>query len=276
MLSTPFPRPFFKTYLIASLITGFSILFILNVFQPFNTQNFQHEFKFWILSGYGIVAAISILFYYASSIFKFNKHREKKWTIFYESADLMGAMIFSMIMCYLYYAYIFQRTITMIRMWDFLQIAFSVSLLPVAGLFGYIFYRYQGIQRSTLNIEPVTKKSESKRITLKGSNKSEQLKAQLDEILFIKAEDNYVILYLLQDKNIQMHMIRSTMKQMETQIDSAQFFKCHRSYIINLKQIDKLSGNKNSTKAKLKHSHKEIPISRSKVDEFKTLYNQQF
>lgn len=274
MFNTPFPRPFYRTYLLAALITGFCICFILNVFQPFNTQNFQHEYKFWILSGYGIIAAISIAFYYGTSFLIFNKNRVAKWTIVHESADLLAAMIFSMVMCYLYYAYVFQRSITWPRMLDFLQIAFSVSLLPVAGLFGYIFYRYRGIQRSSLNIEPVHKSSNLTQITLKGTNKNEEITAQLDELLFIKAEDNYVILYLLKDENVQMHMIRSTLKQIETQINSAQFFKGHRSYIINLNQISQLSGNKNSTKAKMKYGNKEIPISRSKVDEIRAAFSK--
>lgn len=250
-------------------------MFILNVFQPFGTQHFTHDYKFWILTGYGIVSAISIIVYYGFSLFVLNRHREKKWTVFYESIDLLIAMIFSLIMCYLYYAAIFQRTITLPRMWDFVQIAFSVSLLPVAGLFGYIYYRYQGITRSSMKIEHVDKQTVSNRITLNGTNKNERIEAMLSQILYIKAEDNYIILYLQQDDIIQMHMIRSTMKQIEQQINNDQFFKCHRSYIVNLHQIDNLSGNKNSTKAKIKNCDKLIPISRSKVDEIRGFFNHK-
>jgi len=212
--------------------------------------------------------------YYAFSIYILNKERESKWTILHESIDLIIANILSMTMCYLYYAYIFQRSVTFSRMWEFFQIAFPVSLLPVVGLYGYIFYRYRGIQRSSVDFSSIKKDDPVKQITLKGSNKNEKIKAKLDELLFIKAEDNYVILYLHQNKTIQMHMIRSTMKQIEGQIDSTQFFKCHRSYIINLQQISQLTGNKNSTKAKLKLSNKEIPISRSKVEEIRTIFQQ--
>lgn len=273
MLSIPFPRPFLKTYVIAAIITGLSIAFTLIVFQPFGTQNFQHEYKMWILSGYGIIAAASIILYYFISLNLINRSREGRWTIVHESLDLFLALLFGLLMCYFYFTFVFGYSIRLSGLFDFLLYASSVTILPVLGIYLYLLNEYRGIVRSTLQFEPSTAvQNSSQSILLRGTNKDDVIETSEEAIIYVKAEDNYVILFLTEDsEKIQRHMIRSTMKQLLAQLNDHIFIQCHRSFIINRNRITSLTGNKNDTKVQLEFVTKRIPVSRAKVEELRSL-----
>lgn len=273
MKQIPFPRPRYISYVIAALVTGSSIAFILNVFQPFGTVNFKHDYKFWILSGYGIVAGLSICLYYWLSIFAINKKREAHWTIIRETIDLFLSMLIGLLMCYFYFIGVFGHSFSFSGMIAFLIRAASVSILPVLGLYAYLFNQYRDLKRSTIEFDSSKYSGESsKSIRLMGSNKEDVISTKEADIIYIKAEDNYVILHLHNNEGtISRHMIRSTMKKMTTQLTPDMFISCHRSYIINRDKIISISGNKNDTKVSLKYAPKPIPVSRGKVEHVRTL-----
>lgn len=274
--STPFPRPGYKLYFSIALVTGFSIAFILNVFQPFGTYNFKHSYKVLILTGYGVVTTLSIAFYYALSTRLIYKNQEQKWTVIKESIDLFLVLILSLLSCYFYFIWVFDGSFRLSRMFNFILQASLVSLLPVIGLFVFISSKYKGIIRSTLEIdEDSTDQQLSQQITLRGTNKSEVIQTSVDSVLYVKSEDNYIILSVLQQGQVQSHMIRSTLKQIEEQLSGHTFFKCHRSYIINTHRIDSISGNKNSAKLKISGSNQLIPVSRTKVDSIRQMIADQ-
>ncbi len=256
-----------RFYLGIAVITGFSIAFILNAFQPFGTQNFQHPYKSLILSGYGIVSTSVIAIYYSLSLKLLHAHRAQRWTVLKESIDLFLVLVISLLACYFYFIWVFNGHFSLQQMGSFLLRAVLVSILPVLSLFAYITSKYKGIIRSSMEIdETIMTDSKSRPVTLKGTNKHEVIQTTEDEILHIKAEDNYVILSIRNDETVQSHMIRSTLKQMEDQLSDYIFMKCHRSYIINSRRISGISGNKNSAKVKIRGSEQLIPVSRTKVD----------
>lgn len=273
MKQIPFPRPSIKIYLIAAVITGFSIAFILNVFQPFGTDRFDHPNKTLILTGYGIVAALSIVIYYWFSLSVVNKSREDRWTIIHETIDLFISLVISLLMCYFYFVAVFGLSLRLSGMIDFLLMASSVSLLPVIGLFGYLYVMYRDIRRSRLSIQDAKTSSTSGRIiTLKGTNKDDVIRTNEEDVIYIKAEDNYVILHLREEgQKVGRHMIRKTMKQISVELSQEMFYQCHRSHIINTALIRSLTGNKNDTKVELEGLNKQIPVSRSKVDQLRNL-----
>ncbi len=161
-------------------------------------------------------------------------------------------------------------------MFEFLIRAASVSILPVAGLYIYLYSQYRDVKRSTIQVNSEKQlkddTSGSVQITLRGTNKEDVVNTQLSDILFIKANDNYIILHLAnQNGVVKRHMIRSTLKQIAEQLQPNLFFQCHRSYIINIQRIIDIVGNKNATKVSLADSKKLIPVSRGKVDDLYAL-----
>jgi len=82
---------------------------------------------------------------------------------------------------------------------------------------------------------------------------SSLVKIRVDQILFIKADDNYSRIYTI-DKS---YILSSTLKSIEGKLPSKKFMRIHRSYMVNLGFIDKIKDN---TLVVEQHS---LPIGRS-------------
>ena len=70
--------------------------------------------------------------------------------------------------------------------------------------------------------------------------KSKQIKVALSDVLFIKAENEYVDYYL---KNQQKILILGALKNLEEELQDSNFIRIHRSYIVNLDAIEYIEGN---------------------------------
>lgn len=72
-------------------------------------------------------------------------------------------------------------------------------------------------------------------------DKGREYKVNVDDIVFLRAEGNYLCLQL-KDRN---HLYRMTMNAVETELDPARFLRIHRSYIINMAHVrsHRYSGN---------------------------------
>ncbi len=68
---------------------------------------------------------------------------------------------------------------------------------------------------------------------------SSLVKLKVDNILFIKADDNYSRIYTV-DKS---YILSSTLKTIEEKLPSKKFMRIHRSYVVNLDFIDKIKEN---------------------------------
>ena len=86
----------------------------------------------------------------------------------------------------------------------------------------------------------------------------------LEELLFVEAADNYCKIYFFREQETQMEMLRIKMKEVETAIgDQAFIFRCHRSFLVNGKQIQEIMGNSQAYKLRIKNHEGLIPVSRS-------------
>lgn len=65
------------------------------------------------------------------------------------------------------------------------------------------------------------------------------IKINFDEIFLIKANGDYVNI-LTRNK---IHVVHSSLKSIESKLLQDLFFKCHRSYIVNLKHIEEIEEN---------------------------------
>ena len=63
----------------------------------------------------------------------------------------------------------------------------------------------------------------------------------INNIEYLKADSNYTHLYTVDNKHI---MTARTLKDFEETLEGNFFFRCHKSYIINLNKIDKIENNK--------------------------------
>jgi len=75
----------------------------------------------------------------------------------------------------------------------------------------------------------------------------------LNELLFVEAADNYILLHTTHKK----HLVYRTLKSMEEHLPSSHFLKVHKSFIVSFEKIDSIEGNQ------LFIGSNSIPISRN-------------
>jgi hypothetical protein len=100
-------------------------------------------------------------------------------------------------------------------------------------------------------------------LTLK-SETTETLSLQLADLLFIEADDNYSTVYWKNGEGVQKKLLRANLKNLETQINNVYAIRCHRSFIVNIAAIDRVSGNSNGYKLQIRDTEFSIPVSRQK------------
>ncbi|MBO6026538.1 MAG: LytTR family transcriptional regulator, partial [Bacteroidales bacterium] len=78
-------------------------------------------------------------------------------------------------------------------------------------------------------------------INLMDNNGNLKLSVKLDNLYYIKAEDNYINVFYQRSGAIASYMLRCKMKTIEDNcVDTSSLMRCHRSYIVNIKKISVL------------------------------------
>ena len=100
-------------------------------------------------------------------------------------------------------------------------------------------------------------------ITLTGST-SETVTLEVSNLLYIEAVGNYVKVYHLKDNQVHSDMLRATSKQMEEDLrDYPMIVRCHRAFLVNLGQVEKIFSQAGSMQLAIKHCEDALPVSRS-------------
>ncbi len=282
LINTPYPHASVVTFTKVLGLISFSITFILIVLQPFGTSNFVHNYKLFLLSGYGGVIFISGSLTYILVNFSLSETIKDRWTIGQEVLMLFLIVLICQSACFFYWSWLFSPKISLNNYISFLMIASSVALLPIGFYLFYIYQRYKDVHHaSNINLSsnndafsdtttPAISNAKNK-LCIVGTGKSEEYKIEADRLYVVKAEDNYVILYINKDDIIKKWMLRATMNEIERQLNS-DFVRIHRSFIINKIHIENLSGNVTNTKVKIQKIDDDFSVSRTKVEQIRKLY----
>lgn len=105
----------------------------------------------------------------------------------------------------------------------------------------------------TLNRQP----DEHKRVVVK--NGAEIQIIPTSDIDFIEAYDDYVKIYV----GNQYHLKKKTLTYYEKQLDSDQFMRIHRSFILNISKLTRIESFEKNSQLAILTSGKRIPISRT-------------
>ncbi|MGG2469302.1 LytR/AlgR family response regulator transcription factor [Paraclostridium bifermentans] len=87
-------------------------------------------------------------------------------------------------------------------------------------------------------------------------------KIKIHEILFLEVINRDILIHT----GDQTYTTKTSMKNLEKELSKFNFFRCHNSFLINLKYIDCIQKNI------VLINNEEIPISRQKADEFKNKF----
>lgn len=91
---------------------------------------------------------------------------------------------------------------------------------------------------------------------------------KMDEIYYCEADERETIVFTKDDK----YIVKNSITEFEKNLSSEKFFKTHRSFIVNTSKIKEIIPWFNNTyKLKLNDINVEVPVSRSKIKDFRKL-----
>jgi len=131
--------------------------------------------------------------------------------------------------------------------------------------------------QDTINLSPKNQNSEEISqpdiLKLETSLKKDELSIPVSKLLYAESDGNYVFFHIHTPKGTKREMARVPMNQVEEQLSGyAQFFRTHRSFMVNMNYVTSATGNALGYTLKLQHTEKEIPVSRTQAKAFKQLY----
>ena len=125
--------------------------------------------------------------------------------------------------------------------------------------------RVQSLEAAMNQPKEAFAKQPSDSLTLSGTT-SEKIALNINDLLFIETVGNYVKVCHLRDGQVRTDMLRATSKQMEDDLQSyPMIVRCHRAFLVNLAQVEQIVSKSGSMQLIIKHSHDNIPVSRSNV-----------
>ena len=118
-------------------------------------------------------------------------------------------------------------------------------------------------------VKELSKKPHPQELTLTGTT-NESVTLQISNLLYIEAVGNYMKVSYLHNEQIRTDMLRATMKQMEVTLqDYPMIVRCHRAFLVNLGQVERIVSHSGSTQLLIKHCHESLPVSRSNMSQVK-------
>jgi len=118
-----------------------------------------------------------------------------------------------------------------------------------------------------------TKNSQGQYISLSSETGKDKLQINIDDFFFVKSIDNYVEVYWKDRNTIRKSLLRGSLKKIQKELTPySSMFRCHRTYIININKIDRISGNSQGYRLSIGADY-EIPVARSYIKAFQKFIN---
>ena len=272
------PYAIYRFHPLGTMAIGAFVAFFLYYFQPFGTAGFDFPYKDIFLGGYGFVVSGSLLildFLLGRLVYRHLK--EEEWTIGKQIPLMLFMVSVSIFCCYLYMCWFFEYTLSVTHFWGFYQLAMSIAIFPVilVVLLAYIYELQKNqavaeqINSQSIRLQHVTEPEVAalilpKNLELFAENGKDGLSIPPKDLLYIQSADNYVEIIYQKATEVKKEILRNTLRRLEQQIETTDIRRCHRSYIINLSQVERVSGNAQGYKLHLKEERGVVPVSRSK------------
>lgn len=280
-INTPYPfeqtaGDKWKTILSVSL---FLCLFLILV-QPFGFSPLE---RLKLLVGYSVIGSLTLIINYFGI--------PRLFPTYFDDDD------WSVLKAFLFFGY----TFLIIGLWNHIyltlvirhdlrllvsgvEIANTLSKMLLIGFIAsgfLILFRYNILARKHLEhsqdlnddlqkrLQTQTPSTNKETILLPLNEKTKSVSRQ--DLMLISSEGNYLGIYLKSKTDRPPVLYRGRIREAEESTNHyPEFFRCHRSYIVNLRYVKSAHGNTQGLFITLENGDHKIPVARPKIKEFKT------
>lgn len=272
-LQQPYPISASRiSFLRSSLFGGLFVMLFLFFFRPFGSDaSLDHLTWLRISAEYGAVTVLVSLVWGSFILAMPGIFREETWQVWKE---MVGTLVFVGLIALgnMFYSDLrYHNPSSWSRFWWWLLITWGVGIFPV--VFGILLKQMRLMRRYSMEASTISGKMEhhlverlptGQAVVLHGDNQGETLALAADQLRYLAAADNYVQVFYMQQDQLKSKMLRTTLKKMEESLAGyPQFFRCHRTYLVNLDMVQRVSGNAQGYRLHLEAVQETVPVSRN-------------
>lgn len=269
ILQQPYPYPEQTLFqrVLQCIKEGVFIAGFLIIFQPFGASMWQNPNKNMYLLGYGIItmAAGLVIRISLPNVFKVY-FKESTWTIAKEVQTTLLLLAFITLGNVFYTNSVFDMSFRFRAVMEMFASVLIIGMFPIAfGIAVNYIYKLKKYSQPVVVVPTQNNQIQAEQSTVikfVADNEKDFLEINTADFLFIESSDNYATVYFLQNKSLQKQLIRSSLSRLETQVSDPNIARCHRSYVVNLVQVVRVSGNAQGYKFHFKTFDLSVPVAR--------------
>ncbi len=119
-------------------------------------------------------------------------------------------------------------------------------------------------------VETYTESDINPSLIIKSENEKDIFNIPSQNLLYIKSAGNYLEVNFIKDDHVKTELLRSTIKRMESELSSHSFImRCHRMYLINLLNIEHVTGDSQGYRIMFNGLDLQLPVSRGYIKQFR-------
>ena len=260
----------------------FSFFFLFTYFfEPFNVNLAEQKFDFFLIcSIHGLIASLFFLLY-SSIINAFSN--EEKWTLGKEISFLTGLLFLVGLGNFLARNFIYSNpnNFSIHYLVEELTHTLLVGLLLILIAVPLNFIRlYKKNNKNAATFEEIRSEgvediSPKTVVGIKAQTQADNFDLEIERFVYAKAAGNYVEFILMQGGDTNTELKRISLKELEEQLKNLpEIVKTHRSYLINMQKVKKVTGNAQGYSLKMRGLKEQLPVSRGKLEYFTNAYRQ--
>ncbi|MBC7922127.1 MAG: response regulator transcription factor [Ferruginibacter sp.] len=272
LLKQPYPSALNHRRPVALAVgSGLFVALFLTVFQPFGLHQWTSPYKFPVLLGYGAVTTAGTLLLELSGRRLPSVFAEERWTVGKHIAWVTFHLFTIGLGNTLYSSWLGFIPFSPAGFVRFGFITLAVGIFPIAA--GTILHYLRQLRQHVARAETVNQALPDHRtetagrhaddvLELVAENGKDRVRLPTNALLFIESSDNYATLWVNQEGKVRKELIRSSLGRLENQLPYPYLRRCHRSYIVNLRNVQSVSGNAQGYKLHFALLDGPVPVAR--------------
>lgn len=281
ILHTATEPPSRRAFYRQAVFIGMGIFAVLAVFQPFGTYVFEHDMKYLLLAGYGVLVPLTAFVLRESiALFWGGFFALGRWT-FRRELILSGLfLLLSVILSYFYHHLAIGGRLSATGFVSFVLFAVATAFPPMVLFLGWRFFEVKNqvavreFSEKLAQTPAAAQTLPEPFLVLQGENKNEKLTLLRTEILYFRAADNYVEVFLQKNGQTQRLMLRGALGNIAQQLEKAGAFRqVHRSFVVNFDHTLRLDGKSPAYFLVFENAPEagEIPVSRTTLADVRAI-----
>lgn len=281
-----YPTRYDTKHLWKTVIIQFTILFtFLVLYRPFGVYEPELRFSYYIICGLHALSPSLIVYIYFNllNFYRSTRRNHPQWTLFKEYYQLAIVIFIIGIASFSMRGLIYNNPYnwSLRYLWEEIRNCYLVGSLFYLFLFLANFYHksktvHEEIpQANPTKAENPIKGIDANEVFVNTQVKQDDFSFNPKDLLFVKAEGNYVELTTLRNEQLKTELKRISLRQLESRlVDYPFLFKCHRAYLVNLMHVEQVSGNSQGYLLSFQLPTNKIPVSRALLNSFDSRYKQ--